>query len=123
MAIKRLKTFTVRRGSWLRGSSNGELRDERGKMCCLGFLCLAYGANWRAIEGHGMPQGVVGGSGKFPKWLRAEIYKSLGSTVPVAKNSVYVIADINDDRNIDDETRERQLTEEFAKQKLSIKFV
>jgi hypothetical protein len=120
--IKRLKTFTVRRDTWLRGGEDGSLRAEDGKMCCLGFLCLAYGATRKAIEDLGMPADVAGGSRKLPRWLREDIYK-ISESAPMVKNSVYVIAEINDDKDIDDETRERKLAEEFAKHKLSVKFV
>lgn len=44
---KEVKSFTVKRSKWLRGEGHGNsylLRPNDGKMCCLGFLGIACGA-------------------------------------------------------------------------------
>jgi hypothetical protein len=113
MGIKRLKTFTVERATWLRGTDQSALLIEDGRMCCLGFLCLAYGVTRKAIEDVSMPEGVTAGHRKLPAWLRDDDWDS----------SVHALSEINDSKDISDKTRERRLAREFAKHKLGVKFV
>lgn len=43
--LKNVKKFTVKRSNWYRGQSgNSYLLNNKGKMCCVGFLALEAGA-------------------------------------------------------------------------------
>ncbi len=50
----------VDRERWGRGTGIGTLLDpETGKMCCLGFACLAFGFTPEEIERKGMPSSLA----------------------------------------------------------------
>jgi hypothetical protein len=53
--------FTVDRKRWLRGEGERNsllLRESDGKMCCLGFACLAAGHTESDIRGVATPTGI-----------------------------------------------------------------
>lgn len=95
-----LKSFTVERSSWMRGTSRGLLRGLNGLMCCLGFYCLAAGCSEDDIE-----------EMEYPSDVGIEFYRQAH------------IAQVNDDTEIDDCEREAKLTERFGKAGIEVKFV
>ena len=57
-----IKTLTIDRAKWLRGEDSVDtylLRQRDGKMCCLGFLCLAAGFSRRDITDVGEPSDII----------------------------------------------------------------
>lgn len=53
--------LVIDRTMWLRGEGadcSKLLRSSDGKMCCLGFLCLAHGMEGRKIEDVPSPMGI-----------------------------------------------------------------
>lgn len=113
--IKLPASFEVNRPLWMHGEGEGALRCEEGdhKMCCLGFLALACGydeeditgISYLAAKGRGDDERV---ELPFPApWLGD------GS----------IIANVNDNKDMTDSERERQLTEMFAAGGIAVKFV
>ena len=55
----KLTKVVVKRSKWLRGNPvRSVLLNESGRMCCLGFACLAAGVPKTAIEEVEMPAGI-----------------------------------------------------------------
>lgn len=54
---KKIKQVVVDYRKWLKGDDNGYLLDH-GKMCCLGFECIARGISKDAILGCLMPSDI-----------------------------------------------------------------
>ncbi len=120
----KLKTVRINRKKWARGNSetnnklllrsadvrqmgedlikaNRSLRE--GNMCCLGFACLALGASKSAIAGKAMPDEVY----------RKRILEGLVEhpSCPMSSTDfAQAAAEINDDRTITNQQRERKLT-------------
>lgn len=103
----------ISRAKWLRGTGDGRLLNSEGKMCCLGFACLAFGATEKEIGLYRMPRHV---SAQIPDWMRQRYAGQTPCDVELAAN-------INDSEQIDDAERERHITEIFARNGLEAVFV
>ena len=51
-----VKSFTVNRRSWLRGTGEGMLLDDQNKKCCLGFYARECGLSAKDIRGLEAPE-------------------------------------------------------------------
>jgi hypothetical protein len=110
-----MKRIEIKRSEWLRGTGAGKLKDDRGKKCCLGFVCEAYGV-----------QNMVGCI--MPIDLRDEVnYKLLSSAIWLlgepSSGDVNDAAAINDDIHLFAEEREAKITNLFARHDLEAVFV
>lgn len=133
--------FVVDRTQWHRGNGDSKeqgfsgLLTESGRRCCLGFVCNqcgipdvaltinphTVGANERKFVG--APDGIndYGERAKLP----ANFFQSSLTQPNYAVNSTWVIQcmTVNDDVDISATTREAAMTELFAKNGHSIKFI
>lgn len=120
-----VRRFVVDRERWLRGEKEAKLlRVADKRMCCLGFLACASGAEPDHILGHGEPGDTWPERFLWPQWARwfevDEDADSLSSSFAGHYgewNESRVISDamsINDDLSIDDATREAKLVALFA---------
>lgn len=106
---------TIDRTKWYRGKGSSTSRllvdasTDRGKMCCLGFVCLALGASENDILGKQMPfsEGVPR---IFPKWLNDG-------------PDLYTLSFVNDSNSISETEREKTIIETCAKHDLEIEFI
>jgi hypothetical protein len=134
-----IKTLTIDRAKWLRGEDSVDtylLRKRDGKMCCLGFLCLAAGFSRLDITDVGEPSDIINpnDTSDYLEGTRDEardlmdhpqIYRLYHSyDVPFAKepeeakyqtDACKTLIGYNDDRKYSAEEREQHLTEEFKK--------
>ena len=120
--MKKNKKVTVRisRAKWSRGHDGNSLRlayskvketgnksAKRGNMCCLGFACLALGANKKEITDHGLPSCVEKLlPGLTEKYVNP--YASVPAEITDTKFSQDA-ADINDSQKYTDREREKKL--------------
>ena len=112
--------FVVDRSRWWRGARDTdsallceysqvrpEFRMAEGSMCCLGFMCSAYG-----VENHEMNNVTS------PRLLASEV--KTRTKLPVVDWDPFMA--VNDDIAISDEVRERKLTELFARVGIEVEF-
>lgn len=114
MATQKL---VIDRQKWLRGEGDSLsrlLRSSDGKMCCVGFFCLACGLTERDIRDKGWPD--VGDSA-IPKWLFHEFQD--GTSSP----SRHDLAGNNDGPDIGETERERLIAADFAKNGVEVEFI
>ena len=95
----------VERDNWLRGEGASYLRDHDGRMCCIGFACLAAGMKEEDIVGHMMVISDCLEMGDVPEVLKATLMEDNGSASEEA-DELYVT---NDNRSISDSQRETML--------------
>ena len=115
--------FKVERSKWLRGDDVESLlyRDSDGLFCCLGMLGLACGATPEDMNGYGCPESCTN-----IEWPRSIVTTEvddgfddeMGDTDLTAK-----IITVNDNPELDDASREAQLTELFAQGGIKVTFV
>lgn len=95
-----VKELVIDRKQWYRGNSAGSRlrRQSDGKMCCLGFFCLAGGLSAEELEDVDMPMGVE----KMPSELKNILLKDESDDVNALNygNSAfaYFAAHVNDKR-------------------------
>jgi hypothetical protein len=129
--------FTIDRTTWLRGEGCFESRllTHDGKLCCLGFYCLARGFTRKQIFDEAMPMALVGDNGSQNLRIKlAELgeptalllktaFPDLFDAVDHNHRSLTRLAETNDDYLLSDEERERRLTGMFAARKIKVNFI
>lgn len=133
MAAERVTKFTVERSRWFRGkgSTASALMVDGDRMCCLGFLAMRCGLKAHEITG----EGDLGTLGEDLPGRMRELSQQLPSLISISRsdddenllvkttNTHDLIVTVNDDQNIDDETRERELTRLFSTAGITVEFV
>ena len=113
-----MKEFTVSRKTWLRGEGSKDsslFRPEDKKMCCLGFLGRELcGATEEQMELCDTPAETD----PAINWIDG-LLKNPGK---YNSDAAHRLMEINDEECMDDEEREKLLTEEFAKLGIAVKF-
>lgn len=112
--------FVIDRKLWLRGEGDDRsllLRDRDGKMCCLGFYSLALGFDKEDIREYACPS-EVDGEVNYPEWMYRD--DDLCDTM---SSKTLSLMTINDSKFLDDESRERRITEIFASSSVEVEFV
>jgi len=115
---KQIKSFTIDRKIWLRNDTMNSclFREKDNKLCCLGILGRKCGVPDNEMAGLGEPSDISKEwQDRFPSWL-------LGSAAADRKE-VYKFISINDNERTTDASREKALTEAFAKHNIKVKFV
>jgi len=124
-----MKKLTIQRSKWLRGEGPGQsylIRRTDQKMCCLGFFGLACGLNPERMTDVGSPIGI-------PLMLKETYSKVWSSKVPEAKflfsagggghsESANDLMNVNDNNNLTESDREREITAIFAKNGIEVVF-
>ena len=116
--MTKMKRFTVRRSTWVRGGEGGDaqLLNGQGNMCCLGFaICqISKCIPIKQLKGAGYPDEV----------FKRESFLTVMDDGDVADNALTTkAASINDDTSISDTVRERRLTKLFRQHNIIVKFV
>lgn len=118
--MARVTEFVIDRRHWYRGKGSNEsclLRVDDGQMCCLGFYSLACGLKREDIVDECMPNSLKDDLPGEMEWLIAEA----GSGNP--RHIEDIIAGINDDRELPDESREAHIAAHFLTQGIEVTFI
>ena len=111
----------VDRTKWFRGHGieNSQLLRSDGRMCCLGFACLAAGLSPEQI-GESQSPGPVYRVEKWPETLLSLIDKNEDHC-----NSKigYRLMTLNDDMLIDDNSRETHIRQEGEEAGIEFEFI
>jgi hypothetical protein len=136
--VDALRALRIERRWWARGDRKTALLvPGTGEMCCLGFLGLACGIHPQELYGEGEPSEVR--TEAWPRWLARTEYEhdecgnedctgeddaGCQATLVVRETDLCVQAiKINDDPDLGDAERERQLTALFATAGVAVEFV
>ncbi len=109
---KRLKVLVLEGSRWARGGKNGNslLLNEKGGMCCLGFLAKSLGASDGQLRKKAMPYDTNGDTHGPPQGAKGGYWSNLAS-VPWPKlllgSLAGDIAVINDEKFRKDANFER----------------
>lgn len=124
-----LKTLTVKRSEWARGDINGpsSLVNEIDKKCCLGFFMKKCGVSYKKMKLCPTPNDVEYKNEilfkKVPQ-LVSFVREDEESRCPLRNTNFCDVAMIiNDDKRINEETRENRLIELFKNHNIKLKFV
>ncbi len=110
------KTVTIKRSKWLRGTGEGCLLDDKGKMCCLGFLAREAGFSSDEILNKQQPQELS------RCILNLSVILSEGMDALIETNICVVLMSNNDDRGIGEAAREEGIKEWGQKIGVDFKF-
>lgn len=120
--------LTIDRSSWARGKfrvpdKSNALLNEDGTMCCLGFYSIACGIPKEHLLHVAVPELIplkVPGfrSPETMDWLQQR-----DNLDPDGLKWCDRFALVNDDKTIDEPTREQWLTEKFAEHAVEVEFV
>lgn len=106
--MNEMKKVIVERSKWLRGEGEENsklLRTEDGKMCCLGFVCLAFGKTEDDIADSEAPSCLIG----------KDRHSQIGDGTPLIAEdrhepgAIVSAMQINDSRYMDELDRELEL--------------
>ena len=120
--------LTIDRERWLRGegSTNSKLlRLSDGKMCCLGFYCIALGLSQEQIREVNSPIGVADKLLAKGIWMVApvsseELSGGVRRDVDIGAGN---LMEINDSVIEMPDKREKLIAEEFVKHGVNVEFV
>ncbi len=121
----RLKVV-VERSKWLRGEGwekSKLLRSKDGKMCCLGFACLAMGATTVQISDMNSPTMACNMGGVLELPMLTMVGADHPSRRLVNKAPVDEAMMVNDERFTSESAREAKLTELLAQVDIDLEFV
>jgi hypothetical protein len=120
--------LVIDRSKWLRGEGGTQsylMRRYDGKMCCLGFYCLACGLTERQIIDIQSPNTLmIGMNFDRPNLLKDTHGSWLIHTHDTAISKVAAdLMDLNDDQRLSEHKREQAITEIFARHDVTVTFV
>jgi len=126
--VKRFK-FEIRKSKWLRGEGNScLLREEDGKMCCVGILGKALGVPKKFLLeiptaddiSPSRSDGSYKPHSKWPSWL----YKHNETDgVASATQDAGFLYNVNDDLDTTDEYKQKRITTIFKRHGIDVKFI
>lgn len=123
--ITAIKTLTISRKKWQRGSPVSSLRvSDTGKMCPLGFLCRRMGFSEEEITDVNTLSGLAFvWANSIPRMqrLRQRFGWLLGKGMEIDVATRLMQA--NDSVRINDKQREKQIKEIFGEHGIQVKFV
>jgi len=115
--------LTIERSKWFRGHGpdHSKLLRADGKMCCLGFYCLALGMTQTHILDVADPNDAMKNLRLWPRgaWL---ITKEDGD-FRTNSSDCHDLMHMNDKFDINQADREIEITKMFAKHKVQVEFV
>ena len=116
-----MKQIIIDRNTWIRGEGSGLsylLRKMDNHRCCLGFLSQQCGIPDKQLLGSPSVESAL------CKEFGVVLPDELAFLMDRGNNSslAYKLMKLNDNHDISNEDRERQLTEEFAKQGFELVF-
>lgn len=118
-----VKTFRVKRSKWLRGDvATSTLRNNRGKMCCVGFYAKAAGFK----NEHILNIGGLDDISRVNYDTYKPLFKSKSKLEALKKGDTRTMGNIyacNDSGGLEDSDREKQLKKLFAKLGIKVEFV
>lgn len=112
--------LTIDRTKWLRGEGTGNsalLREKDGKMCCVGFYCLALGKTKEEISERKWPLKT------WPEfaWLVRQEDTLRRPNDETCDNNGVTLWKLNDNPEV--ENREARIAEAFAKNGVEVEFI
>lgn len=112
-----ITSLEIQRSKWLTPDNNpevyGSLCNIQGLMCCLGFCMIKEGKTKDEIIGKGLPHCIE---------KENTIYTIINGTEIRASDFAINAANINDEINIRNETRESKLITLFAQNGIELTF-
>ena len=118
-----MKQLIIDRKKWLHGEGSARsflLREEDGKMCCLGFYALSKGYSKEEILGKQSPAALIDCDLKFNKLVSINNY---GASRFTSSAICYELFWSNDSTTIKDSTlREQSIIDNFYKIGVEVKF-
>jgi len=123
--------FTIPRDKWLRGEGglvSRLLRPRDGKMCCLGHFGLACGLSSEMIEDRSNPIEIITDINPPDAWTQknnnsAFLFASFRDSLnfPLSTDCS-TLMEVNDDKSISDEDRERAIVNIFSAHEIEVEF-
>lgn len=113
--------LVIDRAKWLRGEGSKRsylLRVADQKMCCLGFYGRQIGMTPVELMGYGTP--IHTDNEDWPSWLVERREAPMRSTHSATCGA---LMGLNDAEALDDATREKQITEQFAAHGVEVEFI
>ena len=113
---KKIKSLKINYRKWLHGQRGGLscLLNDKGKMCCLGFECVARGLDSNEIKNKSTPESVV--SNMYDVDILSMTHDHADT------HSVGMAVEINDDNRINDKTRIKKLKKLFRRRGIKLSF-
>lgn len=109
--------LTIDRTKWLRGEGSRPsklLRPEDGKMCCVGFYCLANGIPEAKISNEAWPG---------TDWSLIPSMQWLVAPYIIQSKMEQNLSWLNDTQEITEDERELLIAELFAKHDVEVRFI
>ena len=94
------------------GEGGTALLNNDGFMCCLGFRCHQMGIPKKDLLGKEVPETLS------KNWVIPDLIDSVGNDTDFTNTAI----EINDDRDITREEREKEITEHFATIGVTVEF-
>lgn len=115
--------YTIDRRTWLRGDDEDSylLRPTDRMMCCLGQMLQEAGVDRRRLKGQSQPDDVA--KCQFNSLLRRLLVEPSRVRGFKSTDFAFEAMRINDDPHINNEQRERQLTDLFAAKGIELHFI
>ena len=117
-----VKTFTIDRSAWSRGTQDSMLLDQRGHRCCLGFYLGACGLSDEELFQESAPTDVHEILPAEARWLIVRA-SSDGSTSPFESVAGGQLISVNDQRDEPVHGREAEIASIFAARGIAVTFV
>lgn len=112
LIIDRAKWRTGGNSTIRTGEGSTALLNLDGFMCCLGFRCHQMGIPKKELLGRGVPEALS------KNWDIPDLVNEIGSDTDFTDTAI----EINDDRDITREEREKEITEHFATIGVTVEF-
>jgi hypothetical protein len=111
--------LVIDRVKWLRGEgtmASRLLRSQDKKMCCIGFLCRAYGVLDGALEDVRSSQDLL--TFDLPAWLKDNDFIGAGKY-----SDLFEAYSANDDKGWNESMREERIITLFIKHDVEVEFI
>jgi hypothetical protein len=122
-----MEKLIIDRGKWYRGQPEGSalLREEDGKMCCLGFDCLRRGFTPDRLIGVMVPESIATAleEDNLTRLKGLVSYCECEGGHLQATNTCEDLVRVNDDALLDELSREEQIADLFAEIGVTVEFI
>ena len=119
---KDVKSFTISRSKWLRGTNDTCLLNAEGKMCCLGFYALACFLQEKDIFERFTPEEIYDVKQMWDSFLVCEHPANDGGGLVNSKTCTHLM-DTNDGLTSTDDEKEKEIVALFKSQGVDVTFV
>ena len=116
-----LKSFVIKKSQWCRGGVESYLRRTDGRMCCLGHAGRACGIPAYAMVNMGMPSDLAYEDVSIPQQYK-DLFIGTGSHGPIDTGLAERLAGINDDAELSDADRMKDIANKFKEVGVTVIF-